>query len=548
MTELRGKGISAGIVFGRIYIVKHKKIDVERTLSDDPAAEEERFACAVKKTLAQLDVICEKARMAVGEEDAQIFEIHKMMLEDPDYVESVEKYISDSRFTAEYAVSLTSAVFDEIFAAVEDDYMRSRSADVRDVSRRLIMNLMGIEENELRPEKGSVIFADDLAPSEMLSIGRSGAAAICTSEGSANSHTAILARNMSIPAVIGIDGVYDESAEGMNVIIDGSSGVVYIDPNEQAELEMLRRQTIEAEENRLIEELKDRETVTKDGCRVRIFGCIDSAEQCAAAVERGAEGVGLFRSDILFGGSTASEEEQFRCYRDIIEKMQGRQTIIRVSDIGSQMNITYRETAGGSKMGFRAEEAELVHPEMLKAQMRALFRASVYGKLGVLFPLIVSLEEMDTIKRIIYDVGDELRREGIRVRDNIQIGAAVENPAAAFMSDVIAGEADFFFADLDKLALKTLSADRSCSIRNIPDTHHPAVLRMIKLAADNAHRRGKWIGVAGDPMGDAPLTSAFLALGIDVLALSVPNILPMRRRIMETTVGNRQEITAALEF
>lgn len=547
MTELHGKGVSGGIAVGRVKFHKQDDLCVKRRHIEDVAAEKERFEKAKELTIAELKELYDKALREIGEANAQIFEIHQMMLDDPDYVESILNFIEKQNLNAEYAVAVTSDNFAEMFSSMDDEYMKGRAADVKDISARLIRNLMNRSGNGTDSEEETIIFADDLAPSETVQMDKSKVLAFCTAEGSANSHTAILARTMNIPAVIGIGSELSEEFDGREAIADGFSGVVYIDPDEKTREIMLKKRDEELRKRELLQSLKNKDNVTLDGQRIEVYANIGGLGDLGAVLANDAGGVGLFRSEFLYLESSdyPDEETQFQCYKTVLERMSGKKVIIRTLDIGADKQIDYFELGKEENpaLGLRAIRICLTRPDIFKTQLRALYRASVFGSLGIMFPMIISLEEVRQIKQITEQIKKELSDEGIPFSDEVEIGIMIETPAAVMISDILAKEVDFFSVGTNDLTQYTLALDRqNPKLDAFCDTHHKALLRMIASAAKNAHESGAWIGICGELAGDTELTEVFLAMGIDELSVSPARVLPLREKIRSTHIESKDKL------
>lgn len=547
MTELHGKGVSGGIAVGRVKFHKQDDLCVKRRHIEDAAAEKERFEKAKELTIAELKELYDKALREIGEANAQIFEIHQMMLDDPDYVESILNFIEKQNLNAEYAVAVTSDNFAEMFSSMDDEYMKGRAADVKDISARLIRNLMNRSGNGTDSEEETIIFADDLAPSETVQMDKSKVLAFCTAEGSANSHTAILARTMNIPAVIGIGSELSEEFDGREAIADGFSGIVYIDPDEKTREIMLKKRDEELRKRELLQSLKNKDNVTLDGQRIEVYANIGGLGDLGAVLANDAGGVGLFRSEFLYLESSdyPDEETQFQCYKTVLERMSGKKVIIRTLDIGADKQIDYFELGKEENpaLGLRAIRICLTRPDIFKTQLRALYRASVFGSLGIMFPMIISLEEVRQIKQITEQVKKELSDEGIPFSDEVEIGIMIETPAAVMISDILAKEVDFFSVGTNDLTQYTLALDRqNPKLDAFCDTHHKALLRMIASAAKNAHESGAWIGICGELAGDTELTEVFLAMGIDELSVSPTLVLPLREKIRNTHIESKDKL------
>ncbi len=541
MIQLNGKGVSSGIAFGKISFLKCDEVSVKRGHVEDTKGEMNRFNKAKDFTLSQLDELYEKALVEVGEANAQIFEIHKMMLDDDDFNESVENFIVSQNLNAEYSVALTADNLAEMFLSMEDEYMRGRAADVKDVSDKLINNLMDKGTDKSIDDK-SIICANDLAPSETVQLDKSKVLAFCTMYGSSNSHTAILARTMNIPAIIGLGDALSIEFDGKEAIIDGGTGTVYIEPDEDTIKVMTKKYNDELHRRELLQNLKGKENITLDGQKIDIFANIGGIDDLGEVLANDAGGIGLFRSEFLYLESNdyPDEEKQFLCYRKVLERMSGKKVVIRTLDIGADKQIDYfnLDKEENPALGFRAIRICLTNPSIFKTQLRALYRASMFGNLGIMFPMIISLEEIKEIKEIIEEVKKELECEEIPYKEDVEIGIMIETPASVMISDELAKEVDFFSVGTNDLTQYTLAIDRqNPKLERFCNTHHPAVLKMIEMAADNAHKNGIWIGICGELAGDLELTKEFLKMGIDELSVSPRMILPLRENINRTCVN-----------
>ncbi len=540
MIKLQGKGVSDGIAFGKISFVKSKEESVTLRYVEDIEGEMKRFNKAKEFTGLQLEELYEKAFVEVGEKNAGIFEMHKLLLDDSAFNEKVERYILSESFNAEYAVFLAANNIVEMFLAMNHNYMRGRAIDIKDVSDRLIKNLMNKTTDNILTEK-SIICANDLTPSETVQLDRSKVLAFCTMQGSSNSHTAILARTMNIPAVVSLGDALLGEFEDKEAIVDGSTGIVYIEPDEITIKELEKKYNDELCKRELLQNLKGKENITLDGKKIDIFANIGGIDDLDEVVENDAGGIGLFRSEFLYLESNdyPDEEKQFMCYRKVLERMAGKKVIIRTLDIGADKQIDYfnLDKEENPALGFRAIRICLANPEIFKTQLRALYRASMFGNLGIMFPMIISVEEIEEIKEIIEEVKKELDFEEIPYKKDVEIGIMIETPAAVMISDELAKEVNFFSVGTNDLAQYTLAIDRqNPKLERFCNTHHPAVLKMIRMAADNAHKNGAWIGICGELGGDLELTETFIKMGIDELSVSPRLILPLREKINQTCV------------
>ena len=534
MKKFTGKGVYGAIAMGKISVFQKQDTLIQRTSVKDTEAEKARVEAAKAAAAEQLQAIYEKALKEVGETNAQIFEIHMMMLEDDDYNESIQNIIDTQKVNAEYAVSITADNFAEMFSAMDDAYMQARAADVRDISDRIIANLTGnVAVQEDSGEK-HIICADDLAPSETVSLDKDNVLAFVTAHGSSNSHTAILARNMNIPAVIGVGSDFlKEVQDGTEAIVDGFTGEIFVEPDEETRRRLLEKQKADEEKKRLLLELKGKENVTRDGTKVNIYANIGSVDNIGAVLLNDAGGIGLFRSEFLYleNNDYPNEEQQFLAYKRVLESMAGKKVIIRTLDIGADKQVDYfhLKKEDNPAMGYRAIRICLTRPEIFKTQLRALYRASIYGNLGVMFPMITSVSELEKILAICEEVKAELREQGVTYSDTMELGIMIETPAAAIISDRLAPMVDFFSVGTNDLTQYTLACDRhNPDIEPFIDTHHEAILRLIEMSARNAHANGAWIGICGELAADTTLTETFLRMGIDELSVSPAFVLKVR--------------------
>lgn len=527
-----------GIAIGKIAIYHNESPEdkIKITKIENPDVEIKRFEAAKEKAKEQLAALYDKAVKEVGEVNAAIFEVHQMMLSDLDYIESVTNVILSRQINAEYAVATTGENFSEMFAAMDDEYMKERAADVRDISNRVIMILQGKEAKEISGKEPVILVAEDLAPSETVQLDKSLVLAFVTRLGSTNSHTAILARTMNIPALIGVDFALD--IDGKMAIVDGYTGTIIIDPAEDEIAEYEGKKEKEEEENRLLLELKGKENVTIDGKEIKLYANIGRVADVASALAYDAGGVGLFRSEFLYLESEdyPTEEEQFKAYRTVAENMGGRKVIIRTLDIGADKQAGYFNIAKEENpaMGYRAIRICLDRTEIFKTQLRAIYRASYYGNIAIMFPMIISVAEVKTIKEIVEKVKEELTESGISF-GNVELGIMIETPAAVMISDLLAKEVDFFSIGTNDLTQYTLAIDRqNPKLDNIYDSHHLAVLRMLQMVVENGHKEGCWVGICGELGADISLTETFLKMGMDELSVSPSMILKVREQIRKT--------------
>ena len=541
MRTYDGKSVCSGIAIGKIRVYKKDVQQVKRTKAKDPESELARFASAKEEAVRQLKCLYDKALKEVGEANAAIFEVHQMMLEDVDYNESVENIVRGQEVNVEYAVAATGYNFSRMFSAMDDDYMRERAADVKDISERLLAVLNGRNAGTAETEEPVIIVADDLAPSETVQLDKDMVLSIVTVHGSANSHTAILARMMEIPALVGAGLPLDETVDGKLGIVDGASGKIYVEPDEDTLNEMRERQQEEAEKKELLQRLKGRENVTLDGQKVMLYANIGNIKDLAMVMQNDAEGIGLFRSEFLYleKEDYPDEEEQFQIYKQAAETMAGKRVVIRTLDIGADKQCGYfnMEHEENPALGYRAIRICLTRPEVLKTQLRALFRASAFGNIAIMYPMITSIKEIKRIKEVVGEVKAELDAQKMPYGEPEQ-GIMIETPAAALISDVLAREVDFFSIGTNDLTQYTLAIDRqNPKLDEFYDAHHPAVLRMISMVVENAHRAGIWAGICGELGADQTLTREFLAMGVDELSVSPGSILPIRKIVLETNVG-----------
>lgn len=534
MTVFSGKGVYGAVACGKISVFKKQNVTIKRISTEDSQVEIARVNSAKEASLNQLRSIYEKALKEVGETNAQIFEIHMMMLEDDDYNESIVNIIETQKVNAEYAVAITADNFAEMFSSMDDAYMQARAADVRDISDRIIGNLTGqISENSSENDQ-MIVCADDLAPSETVSLDKDKVVAFVTAHGSSNSHTAILARNMNIPAIIGVGTEFLESInDGDEAIVDGFTGEIFVNPDSETKNRLLVKQQSEEEKKRLLQELKGKENVTVDGKKINVFANIGSVDNIGAVLLNDAGGIGLFRSEFLYleNEDFPTEEQQFLSYKRVLESMAGKKVIIRTLDIGADKQVDYfnLKKEENPALGYRAIRICLTRPDIFKTQLRALYRASVYGNLGIMFPMITSVEEVEKILAICDEVKEELQSQEILYSDSVELGIMIETPAAAIISDKLAPLVDFFSIGTNDLIQYTLACDRqNPDIEQFCNTHHEAILRLIEMSAKNAHTHGAWIGICGELAADTTLTETFLRMGIDELSVSPTFVLKVR--------------------
>ena len=545
MEVYQGKSVFGGIAIGRISVHKKDEQQVKRVRIEDSEQEILRYRQAKQTAMEQLQGLYQKALKEVGEANAAIFEIHQMMLEDDDYNESVENIIRMQQVNAEYAVASTGDNFAQMFSAMDDDYMRARSADVKDISERVLSVLGGRATGIAASGEPAIIVADDLAPSETVQLNKDLVLSFVTVHGSVNSHTAILARTMSIPALIGTAIPLTDDIDGKVGIVDGKNGCIYVDPDEDTLGRMQQLKLEEQEKKELLQTLKGRENITIDGKKIMLYANIGNSKDLAAVLQNDAGGIGLFRSEFIYleRDTFPTEEEQFQIYRTVAETMAGKSVIIRTLDIGEDKKCDYfeMEPEENPAMGCRAIRICLTRPEIFKTQLRALFRASAFGNISIMYPMIISVDEVRKIKTIVAEIRQELTEQGVTFGEPKQ-GIMIETPAAVMMSEELAKEVDFFSIGTNDLTQYTLAIDRqNPKLDAFYDPHHPAVLRMIQMVVENAHKAGIWAGICGELGADTTLTRRFLAMGVDELSMSPGSILPVRKIILETDVTKERE-------
>ena len=541
MNKYTGKSVFGGIAIGKIMVYEKGEHQVKRVKVTDAEAEKNRYYEAVERAFKQLGELHDKALREVGEANAAIFEIHQMMLEDDDYKESVEHIIESQMVNAEYAIAQTGDNFSQMFAAMDDEYMRGRAADVKDITERLLGILSGNTESGVDADEPVIMVAEDLAPSETVQMDKSKILSFVTQKGSVNSHTAILARTMGIPALIGSDIVIDESLNGKLAVVDGTNGVVYVEPDEATLSAMQEEQRKDNEKKALLKELKGKEDVTLDGKKIKLYSNIGNIKDLANVIANDAAGIGLFRSEFIYLESDTfpTEEEQFNIYRTVAESMAGKPVIIRTLDIGADKQCDYfgLDKEDNPALGLRAIRICLTRPEIFKTQLRALYRASAYGNISIMYPMIISEQEVDKIKVIENEVKAELTEQGIEF-GNPKSGIMIETPAAVIMSRQLAKKVDFFSIGTNDLTQYTLAIDRqNTKLDDFYDAHHPAVLAMIRMVVENAHAEGIWAGICGELGADTTLTEEFLKMGVDELSVSAGKVLAVRKVIRETRIS-----------
>lgn len=539
MQQYNGKSVFGGIAIGKALLIRKKEGQVRRRHITDADAEILRMHEAREKAKEELQSLYEKAVIEVGEQNAMIFEVHQMMLDDQDYVDSVTHMIKIEEINAEYAVASTGDNFAEMFASMEDDYLKARAADIKDISDRLIKILLGISDSGLKSEEPYILVADDLAPSETVQLDKTKVLAFVTRKGSTNSHTAILARMMNIPALIGVN--YEEDCDGKAVIVDGYEGSFVIEPTREYSEIMKEKQQKDLDKKRLQLELKGKENVTKDGKKIDIYANIGSVSDVAAALQNDAGGIGLFRSEFLYleKDSFPTEEEQYQTYKTVLENMAGKKVIIRTLDIGADKQADYfgLDKEENPALGYRAIRICLNQPDIFRTQLRAIYRASVYGTAAIMYPMIISVDEVKKIKEIVQSVKDELESQGIPFH-NVEQGVMIETPAAVMISDMLAKEVDFFSIGTNDLTQYTLAIDRqNPKLDQFYDAHHPAVLRMIKMVVDNGHKDGCWVGICGELGADLALIEEFVNMGLDEVSVSPNLILSVREKVRNTDLS-----------
>ena len=540
MQCFQGKSVYKGIAMGPIVVLKKNDYQVKRTRIEDPEAEVKRVDEAVSASQEQLQKLYDKALKEVGEASAAIFEVHQMMLEDEDYMEAIQNTIRTEQVNAEYAVATTGDNFAQMFASMDDDYMKARSADIKDISERLVRNLSGQGDVDLSSIDPSVIVADDLSPSETVQMDKDKILAFVTVHGSTNSHTAILARMMNIPALIGVSMDLEELKTGITAVVDGFAGTVTFDPDEEIKAETAKKMTEEAEKLRLLQELKGKENVTLDGQKINIYANIGSVGDIGYVLENDAGGIGLFRSEFLYLGRNdfPTEEEQFQAYKQAVQMMAGKKVIIRTLDIGADKQVDYFNLGNEDNpaLGYRAIRICLTQKDIFKTQLRALFRAAVYGNLSIMYPMITSTEEVKKIYDVVAEVEAELKEQEIQYKIPEQ-GIMIETPAAAIISDRLAEMVDFFSIGTNDLTQYTLAIDRQNEkLDPFYNPHHEAILRMIQMVVDNAHKCGKWAGICGELGADPTLTEQFVRMGVDELSVAPSMVLKLRKIVREMKV------------
>ncbi|MBQ7825617.1 MAG: phosphoenolpyruvate--protein phosphotransferase, partial [Clostridia bacterium] len=539
MVLLQGKGVSKGVVKGALYFFKRQDNTVVKRIVEDVEGEKARFAAAQEAAIEQLTALADRCREEAGDESAILFETHAMFVEDEDMVEAIISLIEEEGCCAEYAVEQAGEQFAEMFAAMDDAYMSARAADVRDVARRLVSNLLGIVEGGIDSAEPVILAADDLAPSETIQLDKSKILAFATQGGSGNSHTAILARTMGIPAICGLGDALKDELDGRLAYVDGETGSLYIEPDELTMLALKEKLDKQEELKALLSSMKGQEDVTLDGQKVNVYCNIGSVEDVAAVIANDGQGIGLFRSEFLYLAASdyPTEGEQFEAYKTVAAAMNGKRVIIRTLDIGADKQVDYfdMKKEENPALGVRAIRICLNRPEVFRSQLRALYRASAYGKIAIMFPMITSVWEVRECKRACQKVMAELEKEGIPYSKDTEIGIMIETPSSIFIAEELAKEVDFFSVGTNDLTQYTLACDRQCNdLGKFYDPHHPSVLRALKMAADAAHKAGIWIGICGELGADLSLLPTFLAMGIDELSVSPSNVLPLRATLRKS--------------
>ncbi|MEZ3502510.1 MAG: phosphoenolpyruvate--protein phosphotransferase [Lachnospiraceae bacterium] len=537
MIVREGKSVFKGVAIGSVFVYRKAEKAVNKVQIEDTAAELARFEAAKEKAMGQLKSLYEKALKDVGEEEAMIFDVHQMLLDDLDYNESITGIIENEKMNAEYAVFMTGEQVAAMFLNMDDDYMRGRAADIHDISDRLISILNGTQVSPEAMPEPVIIVAEDLAPSETVQFDKSKLLAIVTQKGSANSHTAILARTMNIPSLVTTDIEIDQAYHGRTAVVDGFAGLLYLDPDEETMKKMVEKKRRADEQRALLQEMKGKETVTQSGKHIHLYSNIGGINDVDAVLDNDSEGIGLFRSEFLYLGCDdyPSEEVQFEAYKEVVSRMNGKKVIIRTLDIGADKQIDYFELPkeDNPALGYRAIRICLTREEVFKTQLRALFRASAFGNLGIMFPMIISVKEIERIKEIVEEVKLELARKDVATGE-VELGIMIETPAAAVISDLLAPHVDFFSIGTNDLSQYTLAIDRqNQSLDSFFDPHHEAILRLIQMTIENAHKYGAWCGICGELGADMELTSRFVQMGIDELSVSPGYTLELRKRIRE---------------
>ena len=544
MDTFYGKSVYDGIAIGRLKFWEKNKNEIKQYCVIEPKAEYARFQSALKEAIIQLDILKQKATDEVGEENAEIFEIHKLMLEDTDYLDSIENVILNQGFNAEYAVSVTCKNFAEMFSSMDDSYMQARAIDIKDISDRLINILMSNKVNSVSYDEPAILVAEDFTPSETLQFDKSKILAFVTSKGSLNSHTAILARTMNIPAIIGLDLISKEELNGKFAVVDGFVGAIFIEPNDVLLETSYKRLDEEKEKKEFLQSLIGKENITLDGKKIELYANIGNIKDLSRVLDNDAAGIGLFRSEFIFleKNTFPSEEEQFAIYKNAVETMNGKKVIIRTLDIGADKKVDYFDLRSEENpaLGLRAIRLCLKRPDIFKTQLRALLRAAVYGNLSIMYPMIISLKELSEIKKILLQTAQELEAQGIPYKIPEQ-GIMIETPASVMISDELAKEVSFFSIGTNDLSQYVMAIDRqNQDLDDFFDTYHPAVMKMIKITIDNAHKNGIWAGICGELASDLNVTEKLLKMGVDELSVSPGRLLSVRKKIRETYISNKE--------
>ena len=553
MITIQGKGVSTGIGMGPLYFYRRAKAEVKHYQVEDTAAEWLRFKGAQAVAMEQLGDLAEKARAEAGDEAAMLFETHQMMAEDLDYEEAIQDLIQNESYNAEWAVSDVAGQFYDMFAAMDDEYMRGRAADVKDVSNRILGILCGVVQGGIDSDVPVLLASDDLAPSETIQLDKSKILGFITSFGSSSSHTAILARTMGIPAIVGLGDQLDPAYEGRLTVVDGGTGAVIVDPTDDVFADFIQKRDEQLRKQTMLEALKGKENITKDGKTIRVYCNIGSPEDVDAVKMNDGGGIGLFRSEFLYLNSATypTEDEQFEAYKAVLKGMGDKEVIIRTCDIGADKQIDYFDLPKEENpaMGLRALRISLTRPDFFRTQLRALYRASAYGNLGIMFPMVTSVWEVRETKKLIEQVKKELDAEGLPYSDHVEIGVMIETPAAAVISDRLAKEVDFFSCGTNDLTQYTLACDRQNNdLGRFYDPHHLSVIRLLKMVVDNAHKNGVWVGICGELGADLEMTETFLAIGVDELSVTPRAVLALRNKIRSIdTTETSGPILAAIE-
>ena len=542
MVIYEGKAVFEGIAIGKISVYKKQEQSVKRIKVDDTEAEKKRYADAREVAIQQLKALYDKAVKEVGESGAEIFEAHQLMVDDEDYIESAESIIETEGVNAEYAVAQTGDNFAKMFSEMEEEYFRGRAADIKDITERILNALSGAGAGGIVSDEPVIVVADDLAPSETVQMDKDKILSFVTVHGSANSHTSILAKTMSIPAIIGCPVPLSEEADGKLAVVDGYEGKLYVEPDDET-LAAKKKLLLEEEEKKnLLERLKGKENITLDGQKINLYANIGNTKDLGLVLKNDAGGIGLFRSEFIYLGSDdyPTEDEQFAIYKQVAQTLAGRKVIIRTLDIGADKQADYFQLPKEENpaMGLRAIRICLTRPEVFKTQLRAILRASAFGKVSIMFPMIISVDEVKKIKSIVDEVKKELDADGLDYDKNIELGIMIETPAAVMIADELAEEVDFFSVGTNDLTQYTLAIDRqNQSLDEFYDSHHPAIMKMLQMIADAAHRHNAWAGICGELGADLSLTKEFLAMGYDELSVSPGRILPIRKTVIETNVS-----------